>query len=696
MENQPDPRIASTRHPLSRGVSPLLPATTDPFSWFQMRYAIRAVAPMAGALALLLTGCDDDPTEPPPPPPVTSVEITPDAPSPTAIEDTVRFAADPQDAQGNTIAGKAVTWSSSDPEVAEIDDTGLAVALANGTTTISADVEGVVGTVALGVSQAAVALRIVTQPVGAGAGVPFATQPAIEIVDSNGHVLEDDDESVVTARIDSGSGKLIGETSATVEAGVATFTDLGVEGSAGERILAFESDSLDPVLSEPVRVSTGTAATLSIATQPDGAEAGLPLATQPVVEILDGNGTIIETDNETTVTAAIASGGGKVVGGAAATAADGIATFGDLAVGGEVGELTLVFSAGDVGTAESDSFDLAAGPAAVLSLQGGDGQVAPANTKLPKPLAVAVTDEYGNAVADVAVTWAVVEGDGSLSSENVSTDDDGISQVTYQLGRYSGPEEVEASSGSLEGSPVTLEFTAKPNGRITGTVTLTAEEASAAPPGDLYARLIDATSGATVNTVAASDGPYAFKGLEDGVYLVFAGRDDGGDGVIGVPLLPWGSLGGAANPTAITVDGAGNYPASFQIGRPVEVDPNDDPETANALPVGGYQTGTISDPLDDRDAYLVLIPTAGTYVFETSGIVGPCGSGPDEDTVLGLFDQSVLDDDGGSIPPIVENDDIDESSKCSRITIDLEPGVYFVGVYGHDGGSYAVSVREGA
>lgn len=172
------------------------------------------------------------------------------------------------------------------------------------------------------------------------------------------------------------------------------------------------------------------------------------------------------------VTASVASGGGSLAGTTEATSAKGEATFTDLAVGGTVGERTLEFTSGKLVSDVSEAFTLPAGLAAALSLESGDGQEALADTDLPEPLAVTVEDAFGNAVVDASVSWAVSEGDGSLSAEEAPTDEDGISSVTYRLGRFAGTDTVEASADSLDGSPVSFVLSATPNGRITGTITL--------------------------------------------------------------------------------------------------------------------------------------------------------------------------------------------------------------------------------
>jgi len=204
-------------------------------------------------------------------------------------------------------------------------------------------------------------------------------------------------------------------------------------------------------------------------------------------------------------------------------------------------------------------------------------------------------------------------------------------------------------------------------------------------------RLMDATTGAIVQTVPVeSGGGYSFTELPDGDYFVFAGQDVDGDHMIGLPWRRWGAFGGAAVPTPVTVNGAGTYGASFTVGYPSEVEPNDGYEVPDFLPVGGYLQGTISEGLlEDSDLSLLRIPTSGWYTFETFAVDGACGFALEEDTYLFLYDSERN--------TVSQNDDIARESDnyCARISVELMPGTYYLQVTGYWTGRYIVSAREG-
>lgn len=99
----------------------------------------------ASIVALAVGACGDrGPSGPPGGPPldsVASVDVSPDTPTLVALGETVEFSATPRNAQGDSLAAKTVTWVSSDTDVAEIDSDGIATAMTNGTTTITANID---------------------------------------------------------------------------------------------------------------------------------------------------------------------------------------------------------------------------------------------------------------------------------------------------------------------------------------------------------------------------------------------------------------------------------------------------------------------------------------------------------------------------------------------------------------------------
>jgi hypothetical protein len=212
---------------------------------------------------------------------------------------------------------------------------------------------------------------------------------------------------------------------------------------------------------------------------------------------------------------------------------------------------------------------------------------------------------------------------------------------------------------------------------------------SFAPPAKLYALLYDAATGRLVAQVPTANGAYSFAGLDDGSYLVYGGADENGDGQVAVAGRAWGTLGGTATPTPVTVDGAGTYGASFAVAQPTELEPNNTIAQANPLAMPGTLNGTLSTA-SDVDVVRVLIPQPGTYTFETSAQNGACGFALEANTEL------ALENAGGAA--IASNDDINAATLnyCSHITATLTTGVYYVTVTGWTAGRYRLAARVGS
>ena len=203
------------------------------------------------------------------------------------------------------------------------------------------------------------------------------------------------------------------------------------------------------------------------------------------------------------------------------------------------------------------------------------------------------------------------------------------------------------------------------------------------PPTQLFARLYAVATGAIVRTVTAqAGGAFAFDEVPDGNYFVFAGADEAGDGLIGMPGRVWGAFGGSATPDTISVLGRGSHPVSFSIGFPAARQPNHSLQTASPLVIGGYVQAVLEDTLA-ADFYRVTVPTTGIYTFETSGWVGACGFALEEATSIALFDAD------GKLVTTTDFIDPTHFNFCSRLTRSLTPATYYVGVAGFfNGGRY--------
>jgi uncharacterized protein YjdB len=119
--------------------------------------------------------------------PVASVAMTPNA-SELFVGQTTQLKAEPRDASGQPLTGRAVVWSTSAPNVASVSSTGVVTAIAPGDATISATSEGKAGTAAITVKAKPVS-SVVISP-GQGSVMAGQTLQLIaQVTDEQGNVL---------------------------------------------------------------------------------------------------------------------------------------------------------------------------------------------------------------------------------------------------------------------------------------------------------------------------------------------------------------------------------------------------------------------------------------------------------------------------------------------------------------------------
>ena len=88
--------------------------------------------------------------------------------------------------------------------------------------------------------------------------------------------------------------------------------------------------------------------------------------------------------------------------------------------------------------------DVSVGPAGLIKA-AGDGQTAATSTTLPTPLGVIVVNQFGERLPDVAVSWTITTGGGTLSAASTQTDELGVASVAYTTGMTAGQAVIQAS-----------------------------------------------------------------------------------------------------------------------------------------------------------------------------------------------------------------------------------------------------------
>ena len=233
---------------------------------------------LAALLTFWVAACGDDttapaPPPPPPPPPVPStVTVTPSAATLAALGDTVRFTVEVRDQDGRAMPGAAVAWTSSDASVATVDDSGLAMAVGNGTATITAASGAASGTATVTVEQSAASVAV--SPDSVALAVGDTVRLSAEVRDQNGRAMPEaavawsSGDSTVASVDSAGLVRAEGAGAATVTA---------ASGSAAGSASVSVEQSTSSVTVAPAEATISSGDTLRLAAEAFDAN-GLPVA----------------------------------------------------------------------------------------------------------------------------------------------------------------------------------------------------------------------------------------------------------------------------------------------------------------------------------------------------------------------------------------------------------------------------------
>ena len=231
--------------------------------------------------------------------------------------------------------------------------------------------------------------------------------------------------------------------------GVATFPGLSIDSAGPGYQLAASTPGLTSATSVAFAVVRGTP-TLAFRTQPVGTEAGLALATQPVVEIRDSITGGLLTDRGDTVRLVLApnAGGGTLPAAVQAVAVAGVATFTGVSVSAPGTGYVLTASGTGLTAAPSAAFTVTA-IQTTLTIVSGTTQSGVAGAALPLPIRVRVTRVTGGAVVvGQAVTFAPSGGGSVAPVTPVLTTATGEAQATWTLGTTGAQTVVATTAGA--------------------------------------------------------------------------------------------------------------------------------------------------------------------------------------------------------------------------------------------------------
>jgi trimeric autotransporter adhesin len=194
---------------------------------------------------------------------VATVAVTPNPVSLT-VGQSSQLTATPRDANGNTVPGRSVSWSSANTAIATVSDSGVMKAIAAGTTTVTATVDGKSGSAAVTVTNVPVA-SVAVQPQNANLAQGSSVQFVATVKDANGTVVTDR-VVVWTSSNDAVASVSPGGVVTGKAAGTATITATseGVSGSSAVTITATVAAVASVTVDPPTAsVSIGQTTTLA-------------------------------------------------------------------------------------------------------------------------------------------------------------------------------------------------------------------------------------------------------------------------------------------------------------------------------------------------------------------------------------------------------------------------------------------------
>jgi hypothetical protein len=289
---------------------------------------------------------------------------------------------------------------------------GLSINLAGTGYVLSASSGTLTGTDSLpfNVAQTPTHLAFSVQPSGASAGLPFGTQPAVQVLDTENNVVTGFSGSVsLTIKAGTGRAGAILSGSATVNAvnGAASFAGLAIDLAGSSYVLSAASGLLAGADSTAFTVAQ-TPTKLVFSVQPAGASAGLAFTTQPVVQVLDAENNLV-TAFTGQVTLSIKAGTGRagavLSGTTTFNAVAGVAGFAGLSIDKANTGYVLTASSGTLAAADSTAFTVLQTPTKLVFITQPAG--AAAGLAFAAQPQIAVHDAEDNLVASYSGTATI-------------------------------------------------------------------------------------------------------------------------------------------------------------------------------------------------------------------------------------------------------------------------------------------------
>jgi len=277
-------------------------------------------------------------------------------------------------------------------------------------------------------------------------GTALLTRPAVQLKDVLGNPVAG---ATVTFAVSGGGGSLTGATQLTNATGIATVGSWTLGTIAGANTLTVSAPGVTPVAFTATALAGAAASITKVAGDLQSAIVNTLVPIVPQVRIVDQHGNPVPG---TGVSAAVASGGGSLLSAAPVSDTSGNASVGSWRLGTLVGANAITVSA--PGLTGSPITFTATGlvdvPSQLVAF-AGDGQSALVGSAVSIQPAARVSDQYGNAVGGVPVTFTIGLGGGTVGTPAVATTDTaGIARSpTWTLGLVAGLNTLAATASGL-------------------------------------------------------------------------------------------------------------------------------------------------------------------------------------------------------------------------------------------------------
>ncbi len=276
-------------------------------------------------------------------------------------------------------------------------------------------------------AQAGSAARIVfgQQPRSSSAGSSIAPPVTVIIQDQNGNPVTSSTATVTLGLSNNpGSGTLSGTRSGTPVNGVVQFADLSIDRSGSGYTLVAHSTGVPDVFSAAFDIQAAAAAHLAFLTQPSNVAAGAFIAPPLQVAIQDPNGNTVSSAGDS-IRLSLNPASGNLGGTVAVKAVNGVATLGQVSVGGAGYGYTLTAIApyAPLISATSSAFNVVSNqpPALHLVFTAQPTDVGRGEDFRPK-VRVSVYDSNGDLVDSARNTISVRLGNNPLGLATLSGD----------------------------------------------------------------------------------------------------------------------------------------------------------------------------------------------------------------------------------------------------------------------------------